>query len=162
MCKSPLSEMIRAIARTRVFPDGGKIAKQVFVWKGVGERNKLSICRTITIANIVHKLAESCIKASAMGIWTKSGFPRPYWGHFFGAPESLYVWLSTTEKYFRLGERPITILTDVSRAFDRFHHELYKRKLFDYGLSNQVIRLVIEFISGLRLNICWEKQRQSC
>ena len=123
-CVSPLSEMIRAIARTRVFPDGGKIAKQVFVWKGVGERNKLSNCRTITIANIVHKLAESCIKASAMGIWTKSGFPRPYWGHFFGAPESLYVWLSTTEKYFRLGERPITILTDVSRAFDRVHHEL--------------------------------------
>ena len=83
-CVSPLSEMIRAIARTRVFPDGGKIAKQVFVWKGVGKRNKLSNCRTITIANIVHKLAESCIKASAMGIWTKSGFPKPYWGVFLG------------------------------------------------------------------------------
>ena len=60
----PLSNMIRAVARTRVFPEGGKIAKQVFFWKGVGGRNKLNNCRTITITNIVHKLAESCIKDS--------------------------------------------------------------------------------------------------
>ena len=32
---APLGEMFRAIARTRVFPDGGKIAKQIFCWKGV-------------------------------------------------------------------------------------------------------------------------------
>ena len=84
----PLANMIRAVARTRVFPEGGKMAKQVFVWKGNGERNKLSNCRTITIANIIHKLAESCIKDSAEGIWAQAGFPRPYWGHFIGAPES--------------------------------------------------------------------------
>ena len=125
---SPLSEMIRAVGRTRVFPDGGKTAKQVFVWKGVGERKKLSNCRTITIANIVHKLAESCIKSSAGGYWAEAGFPRPHWGHFFGAPESLYIWVCTVEKYYRRGERPITLLTDVSRAFDRVHHELYTEK----------------------------------
>ena len=27
---APLGEMIRAVARTRAFPDGGKIAKQIF------------------------------------------------------------------------------------------------------------------------------------
>ena len=103
----PLCNMIRAVARTRVFPEGGKIAKQVFFWKGVGGRNKLNNCRTITITNIVHKLAESCIKDSSRDIWATVGFPRPYWGHFFGAPENLYIWLCTIEKYFRVGERPI-------------------------------------------------------
>ena len=155
----PLSNMIRAVARTRVFPEGGKMAKQVFVWKGNGERNKLSNCRTITIANIIHKLAESCIKDSAEGIWAQAGFPRPYWGHFFGAPESLYIWVSTVEKYLRGGEKPITILTDVSRAFDRVHHELYKKKLVDYRLPTQLIQLIMKFMSGLQVNICWRKAK---
>ena len=70
----PLSNMIRAVARTRVFPEGGKIVKQVFVWKGVGERNRLNNCRTITIANIIHKLAESCIKDSSRDIGLLSAF----------------------------------------------------------------------------------------
>ena len=47
----PLGEMIRAVARTRVFPDSGKVAKQIFCWKGKGVRNKLGNCRTITMAN---------------------------------------------------------------------------------------------------------------
>ena len=66
---NPVGEMIRAVARTRVFPDGGKIARQFFCWKGVGVRNKLKNCRTITMANILLKLAESCIKISAMDFW---------------------------------------------------------------------------------------------
>ena len=88
-----LGEMIRAVTRTRAFPDEGKIARQIFCWKGV--RNNLENCRTITMANIILKLAESCVKYSAQSFWNKAGFPRSYWGHFFGAPESIYVWLST-------------------------------------------------------------------
>ena len=55
---NPLGEMIRAVARTRAFPDGGKIARQIFCWKGVGVRNNLENCRTITMANIILKLTE--------------------------------------------------------------------------------------------------------
>ena len=41
---NPIGEMIRAVVRTRVFPEGGKIARQIFYWKGVGERNSLDNC----------------------------------------------------------------------------------------------------------------------
>ena len=88
----PLGEMIRAVARTRAFPDGGKIAKQIFCWKGVGVKDILSNFRTITMADILLKLAESCIKKSGLASWRSAGFPRPYWGHFFGAPESIYIY----------------------------------------------------------------------
>ena len=71
-----------------------------YLFAKVWGRDKLNNCRTITIANIVHKLAESCIKDSAKDIWASAGFPRPYWGHFFGAPENLYIWLSTVENIF--------------------------------------------------------------
>ena len=80
---NPLGEMIRAIVRTLVFPEGGKLTRQIFCWKGVGVRNNLDNCRTITMANIILKLAESCVKNSAMVFWNKAGFPRSYWGHFF-------------------------------------------------------------------------------
>ena len=62
---NPLGELIRAVVRTRVFPKGGKIARQIFCWKGVGVRNNLDNCRTITMANIILKLSELCIKSSA-------------------------------------------------------------------------------------------------
>ena len=123
--------MILAVVRTRVFPEGGKKAKQIFCWKGVGVRNNLDNCRTITMGNILLKLAESCIKKSASAFWNVAGFPRSYWGHFFGAPESIYVWQSTVEKYSRLNMVPETALTDVSRAFDRLNHGLFERKLFN-------------------------------
>ena len=147
--------MIRAVVRTRAFPEGGKIARQIFCWKGVGLRNDLDNCRTITMANLILKLTESCVKCSAKTFWSKAGFPRSYWGHFFGAPESVYVWLSTVEKYLRSGVKPETALTDVSRAFDRVHHGLFKRKLFNFGLPRQVIELVLEFISGLKVSLSW-------
>ena len=155
----PLGEMIRAIARTRVFPDSGKIAKQIFCWKGVGVRNKLENCRTITMANVLLKLAESCMKKSGLAYWRLAGFPRSYWGHFFGAQESLYIWSSTVEKYVRLGKAPQTALTDVSRAFDRLNVELYKRKLLDFGIPRQLIELIVEFISGMRVSLGWGAAR---
>ena len=152
---NPLGEMLRAVARTRVFPKGGKLAKQIFCWKGVGVRNHLDNCRTITMANIILKLAESCVKNSAKRLWKEAGFPRPYWGHFFGAPESIYVWLSTVEKYSRSKVTPTTALTDVSRAFDRLHHRLFKRKLFNFGIPRQVIELVMEFITDMKVSLSW-------
>ena len=110
----PLGEMIRAVARTRTFPEGGKIVRQIFCCKGKGVRNNLDNCRTITMANIILKLAESCVKCSAQKFWNEAGFPRSYWAHFFGAPESIYIWLSTVEKYLRSNLTPETALTDVS------------------------------------------------
>ena len=107
------------------------------------------------MGNNLLKLAESCIKKSASALWNVAGFPRPYWGHFFGAPESIYVWLSTVEKYSRLNMAPETALTDVSRAFDRLNHGLFKRKLFNFGLPRQLIELVMEFISGIKVCLCW-------
>ena len=150
-----VGEMMRAVARTRTFPEGGKIAQQIFRWKGSGSRNKLENCRTITMANVLLKLAESCIKTSSKSLWESAGFPRPFWGHFSGAPESIYIWLSTVEEYYRLKLRPITALTDVSRAFDRLHHGLFKRKLYDFGLPRQLVELILELISGIQVSLTW-------
>ena len=104
------------------------------------------------MANIILKLAESCVKRSAQKFWSNAGFPRSYWGHFFGAPESVCVLFSTT---LRSRVKPETALTDVSRAFDRVHHGFFKRKLFNFGLPRQVIELVMEFISGLKVSLSW-------
>ena len=141
----PMGDMIRAVAKTRLFPTDGKVSKQVFIWKGKGLRNILENNRPITMASIPLKLAELCVKSSASLFWSTSGFPREYWGHFFWAPESIYVWMSTVEKYTRRGCRPITLLTDVSKAFERVHFELYKRKLFDFGIPRQLQELILEF-----------------
>ena len=151
----PLADLIRAVARTRIFPDKGKVGRQIFVWKGKGERNSLKMCRTITMSNAILKLCEACVKDAGMNYWTKSGFPCSYWGQFSGAPESIYIWLSTVECYLRRGLRPETSLTDVSRAFDRLCIKLYMRKLYDYGLPRQLIELVVELISCLKVHLSW-------
>ena len=118
----PLSEMIRAIARTRIFPKKGKVARQTFLWKCEGSRGSLNNCRPITLTNVLLKLAESCIKDASQHYWLSAGFPRPFWEHFFGAPESIYVWMSTVEARRKTGESPITALNDVSQAFNRLNH----------------------------------------
>ena len=151
----PLGEMIRAIARTRIFPEKGKVARQTFLWKGEGRRGFLGNCRPITLTNVLLKLSESCIKDASQHYWSSAGFPRPFWGHFFGAPESIYVWMSTIEARARNCESPITALTDVSQAFNRLNHMLFRKKLFDLGLPRQLIELVIEFMSGIRVKLCW-------
>ena len=149
--------MIRAIAGTKIFPKKGKVARQTFLWKGEGSRGSLNNCRPITLTNVLLKLAESCIKDASQHYWFSAGFPRPFWGHFFGAPESIYIWMSTVETRDRSGESPITALTDVSQAFNRLNHKLFMRKPFDLGLPRQLIELVIEFMSGIRVKLCWGK-----
>ena len=147
--------MIRAVARTRIFPEKGKVARQTFLWKGVGSKGSLDNCRPITLANVILKLAESCVKDASKHYWALAGFPRPFWGHFFGALESIYLLMSTVEAYLRSGKSPITALTDISQAFNRLNLKLYMRKLFDFGLPRQLIELVIEFISDIRVRLCW-------
>ena len=151
----PLADLIRAVVRLRIFPRKGKIARQIFVWKGKGGKNSLENCRTITMSGAILKLCEACVKEAAMCFWKEAGFPCAYWGQFSGAPESLYIWLSTVECYIRNGKRPETSLTDVSRAFDRVSLDLYARKLVDYGLPRQLVELVMEFITGLYVNLSW-------
>ena len=145
----PLADLIRAVAKTRIFPSRGKIARQIFVWKGKGEKDSLDNCRTITMAGALLKLCEACVKDAGSIFWKEAGFPSPYWGQFSGAPESVYIWMSTVECYIRRGLKPETTLTDVSRAFDRLCVKLYIRKLVDFGLPRQLVELVAEFISGL-------------
>ena len=112
----PLADLIRAVVRTRSFPRGGKIARQIFLWKGKGEKNSLENCRTITLAGAILKICEACVKQAGMKYWKRAGFPCAYWGQFSGAPESIYIWVSTVECYIRNGLRPETALTDVSKA----------------------------------------------
>ena len=87
----PLAELIRAVVRTRRFPNEAKIARQIFLWKGKGEKNCLDNCRTITLAGAILKLCEACVKEAGGRYWAKAGFPCDYWGQFSGAPESLYI-----------------------------------------------------------------------
>ena len=54
----PLAYLIRAVAKTRVFPSKGKIARQIFVWKGKGEKDSLEDCRAITVAGVVLNYVE--------------------------------------------------------------------------------------------------------
>ena len=52
-----LSNLIKAVTKMRIFPNRGKIARQVVVWKGNGEKNCLENCRTITMARAILKLS---------------------------------------------------------------------------------------------------------
>ena len=101
------------------------------------------------------------LKCLLRRFWNSAGFPRSHWGHFFGAPETIYIWLSTVEKYSRVNRIPITALTDVSRAFDRVHHAFFKRKLFNFGLPSQLIELVMEFISDIKVSLRWGNIKKS-
>ena len=120
-----------------------------------GGENSLENCRTVTMAGAILKICEACVKQAGMKYWKKAGFPCAYWGQFSGAPESIYIWLSTVECYIRNGQRPETALTDVSKAFDRVSIKLYSRKLVHYGLPRQLVELVVEFITDLSVNLSW-------
>ena len=100
------------------------------------------------------------MKDASQKYWSLAGFPFPFWWHFFGALESLYVWMSTVEAYSRSGESAITELTDVYQAFTRLNHELFRWKLFNFGLLRQLIELVLELISGIRVKLCWGRVRR--
>jgi len=41
------------------------------------------------------------------------------------------------------------------RLFDRLHHGLFKKKLFNFGIPRQVIELVMEFISDIDVSLSW-------
>ena len=87
----PLADLIRAVVRTRIFPTKGKYARQIFVWKGKGEKDSLDMCRTVTMAGAILKVCEACVKEAGLKYWFKAGFLSSYWGQFSGAPESLYI-----------------------------------------------------------------------
>ena len=91
------------------------------------------------MANVILKSAESDVKDARKHYCALTGFRRPFWGHFFGAPESIYLWMNKVQPF--------------QRTFNRLNLTFYMRKLFDFGLPRQLIGFVIDSISGMRVKL---------
>ena len=149
ICK-PLTLIINQSLSTGIFPDSLKVAKVIPLYKK-GDKAILGNYRPISILPSISKIFERIIFNQINDHFTSHDL---YYNGQYGFREKHSTQLAALELIDRitheldLGNTPINIYIDLSKAFDTLDHNILISKLQHYGFKGAALQLLISYLSN--------------
>ena len=133
-----------------VFPDGLKIARVLPLYKG-GKTHLMSNYRPISILPLFSKIFEKLIYHRLYAFLDKYnilykkqfGFRRNH-----STTHALNIAISSIAKALNNNYKSMGIFIDFSKAFDTINHSILLKKLEHYGIRNQALLLITNYLSN--------------
>ena len=133
-----------------VFPDELKIARVLPLYKG-GKTHIMSNYRPISILPIFSKIFEKLIYSRLHDFLEKNnilykkqfGFRRNH-----STTHALHLAISSVTKALDNNYKSMGIFIDFSKAFDTINHSILLKKLEHYGIRNQALLLLTNYLSN--------------
>ena len=151
ICKS-LTLIINQSLSTGIFPDSLKVAKVIPLYKkGDKAVGLLGNYRPISILPSISKIFERIIFNQINDHFTSHDL---YYNGQYGFREKQSTQLAALELIDRitheldLGNTPINIYIDLSKAFDTLDHDILISKLQHYGIKGAALQLLISYLSN--------------
>ena len=149
ICKS-LTLIINQTLSTGIFPDTLKIAKVIPLYKK-GDKALFENYRPISVLPSISKIFERIIFNQINDHVTSHDF---YYNGQYGFREKHSTQLAALELIDRItheldmGNTPINIYIDLSKAFDTLHHTILISKLQHYGITGAALQLLVSYLSN--------------
>ena len=149
ICK-PLTLIINQSLSTGIFPDSLKVSKVIPLYKK-GDKAILGNYRPISILPSISKIFERIIFNQINDHFTSHDL---YYNGQYGFREKHSTQLAALELIDRitheldLGNTPINIYIDLSKAFDTLDHNILISKLQHYGFKGAALQLLISYLSN--------------
>ena len=149
ICK-PLTLIINQTLSTGIFPDTLKIAKVIPLYKK-GDKALLENYRPISVLPSISKIFERIIFNQINYHFTSHDL---YYNGQYGFREKHSTQLAALELIDRItheldmGNTPINIYIDLSKAFDTLDHTILISKLQHYGITGAALQLLVSYLSN--------------
>ena len=149
ICK-PLTLIINQMLTTSIFPDDLKVAKVIRKVKK-GKREILDNYRPISLLPPLSKTFERVIFNQIHAYFTAHDL---YYSGQYGIREKNSTQLAALELVDRItrdldiGNTPISICIDLSKAFDTLDHNILLSKLHCYGINGSALQLLRSYLSN--------------
>ena len=147
ICK-PLTLIINQTLSTGIFPDTLKIAKVIPLYKK-GDKALLENYRPISVLPSISKIFERIIFNQINYHFTSHDL---YYNGQYGFREKHSTQLAALELIDRItheldmGNTPINIYIDLSKAFDTLDHTILISKLQHYGITGAALQLLVSYL----------------
>ena len=149
ICK-PLTLIINQMLTTGIFPDDLKVAKVIPLFKK-GKNEILDNNRPISLLPSLSKIFERVIFNQIHAYFTAHNL---YYSGQYGFREKHSTQLAALELVDRItrdldiGNTPISIFIDLSKAFDTLDHNIILSKLHYYGITGSALQLLRSYLSN--------------
>ena len=149
ICK-PLTLIINQMLTTGIFPDDLKVAKVIPLFKK-GKKEILDNYRPISLLPSLSEIFERVIFNQIHAYFTAHNL---YYSGQYGFREKHSTQLAALELVDRItrdldiGNTPISIFIDLSKAFDTLDHNILLSKLHYYGVTGSALQLLRSYLSN--------------
>ena len=146
----PLSQIINKTIDTGIFPDKLKIARVLPIYKK-DDKSKLENYRPISILPAISKVFEKVLSHQINQHFLNN---KLYYSSQYGFRQSHSTELTVLEIVDRIAYQmdqdnvPLNIYIDLSKAFDTIDHKILLHKLQYYGLNQNSLSLIQNYLTN--------------
>ncbi|KAG8323365.1 hypothetical protein J6590_108424 [Homalodisca vitripennis] len=147
--KFPLSHVINNSFRQGIYPVAFKSGKVIPIYKG-GPKNQCISFRPITLASVLAKILEKCVRKQFQNYVTNHGF---LYGNQFGfrsdknLNDNLFSFTKKIHDAVGRNKKVLIVFIDLAKAFDTVNRELLVKKLVCIGVRGTTLEWFKNYLS---------------
>ena len=144
-----LAKLFNKCLKESCFLDCWKVSSVVPVFKNVGERSTAKNYRPVSLLSVVSKVFEKLVNNRIVDRLEKCGLFSDFQYGFRSSRSTADLLTVVSDRIARAFNRSGTtraVALDISKAFDRVWHAGLLHKLKSYGISGQILGLVLLFL----------------
>jgi hypothetical protein len=148
----PLADLFNICIKNNFIPIEWKLAHLTPNYKGKGSKSDINNYRPFSVLSPIAKVYESLLAIRRKIFFSKSQF-----GFRKGLSYELALntFVETIRENINKSEHTISIMLDLSKAFDTINHEILLAKLKKYKFSDSALKTIKNYLSDrtMRVNI---------
>lgn len=142
----PLTLLYNLALNSNTFPDKFKMARVIPIFKS-GDKRDVKNYRPISILSVPAKVFEK-ILYNKIFYHVKTSIATEQHGFFEGrsVDTNLITFTNFASEIIDSGGQMDVVYTDFAKAFDTVNHDVLLKKLYEFGMSNELISLLKSYL----------------
>ena len=160
-----LAHLVNKSQKTGIFPEGGKIARVIPVYKNKGSKNMFGNYRPISLLPVFSKIIERLIydKLFEFLVRYQILFESQY-GFRSGrnTTHATLDFIKSIEEAIESNQYAIGIFCDLSKAFDTLNHNILLQKLDHYGIRGKANEWFSSYLKDRKQYVELNNRKSTC